>query len=115
VRDCAGAVSIGQASGLTRRYRSGNRGAWLLQRDLLAFQATYLSVGESERCRLARRYQSGNQGAWLLQCDLLAFQATYLSVGESERFSCALPAGSRWPRSLEIAYSAMQQAIPLQE
>jgi hypothetical protein len=78
VRDCAGAVSIGQASGLTRRYRSGNQGAWLLQRDLLAFQATYLSVGESER------------------------------------FSCALPAGSRWPRSLEIAYSAMQQAIPLQ-
>lgn len=78
MRDCAGAVSIGQASGLTRRYRSGNRGAWLLQRDLLAFQATYLSVGESER------------------------------------FSCALPAGSRWPRSLEIAYSAMQQAIPLQ-
>jgi hypothetical protein len=47
VRDCAGAVSIGQASGLTRRYRSGNRGAWLLQRDLLAFQATYLSVGVS--------------------------------------------------------------------
>lgn len=78
MRDCAGAVSIGQASGLTRRYRSGNQGAWLLQRDLLAFQATYLSVGESER------------------------------------FSCALPAGSRWPRSLEIAYSAMQQAIPLQ-